>query len=88
MERPFLPVDIVGHLLDSVDTVELASGCILEVLQEVDYTHAGAVAACAVLPAFDLAVEDSLVYSGLLCSALKAFPYSLLAAFLNLEDTD
>lgn len=79
----------VGLLLGRADTVDPASGCILVVLQVVDYTHAGAVVACAALPApFGPGETDNPVRWGLLRSALEAFPHSLLLeAFLDLGDT-
>lgn len=56
----------------------------------VDYIHAGAVAACAALPAFGpfaQAEADSPVRWEPLRSALGAFPYSLLEAFPGREGT-
>lgn len=91
MEEPSLPTGTVGHRLDLVDTADRASGYILVVQPVVDCIHAGAVAACAALPAFGPFVPaeaDSPVRWELPRSALGAFPYSLLEAFPGrLEDT-
>lgn len=82
----------VGLLLDPADTVDRAFGCILVGLPAVDYSHAGAVVACAAHPVpFGPSVPgeaDSPVRWGLLRSALEACPHSLLlVAFLEPEHT-
>lgn len=86
----------VGLLLDPADTVDPAFGCILGGLPAVDYSHAGAVVACAGhLPApfvpFAPSVPgaaDSPVRWGRLGSASEACPHSLLlVAFPDPEDT-